>query len=360
MRCSFSRLAGRLLCLMAVAASLAALSGCDGDSSELGPRLLVNRRIQVGEGRIGDTVKSAIVFRNAGGTVLNVKRVRTSCGCGSVEPEPPFAISPGEEKEVSVQFRIGGRKREHVEKVFIETDDPSMRIATVDLIAVVTEGLFARPSVIDFGITPMGEVKQQSLQILSWGGELRSNREGVQVISDAPWLKVEEDEESDGAAYVVALGKDAPLGRHTPTLIVRDNNIGEEVSVPVHVDLRRLVMVVPSAITIAEEDIVSKQPMRFVIKRLDGGSLGRFAGFSGPSDLTVFSVRQEPESPDIACVVLRFSAESPSVDWRQTEQVAFAFDACPSDGLASIITYRSNSQEASNEAVKGGLHEDDD
>jgi len=70
-----------------------------------------------------EEVTHLFTFRNVGKAVLNVERVKSSCGCTAAMPEKR-ELAPGEETKLKVTFRSGTMRDRVVKHVYIDTNDP--------------------------------------------------------------------------------------------------------------------------------------------------------------------------------------------------------------------------------------------
>lgn len=84
----------------------------------------------------GEKVTRIYTIKNVGGDNLNIKEVRTSCGCTAAKPKKNN-LDPGESTELEVTFNSAGREGEQKKTVYVETNDPSNPAAHVTFTANV-------------------------------------------------------------------------------------------------------------------------------------------------------------------------------------------------------------------------------
>ena len=84
-------------------------------------------------------------YENKGKTVVNIKNVRSSCGC-TVATLKKNDVEPGEKGEVTATFKIGGRTGVQSKTVTVETDDPNNPVVNLVLQATIAQALDVQPS----------------------------------------------------------------------------------------------------------------------------------------------------------------------------------------------------------------------
>ncbi|MGI8820727.1 MAG: DUF1573 domain-containing protein [Chthoniobacterales bacterium] len=84
-------------------------------------------------------------YENKGTTQINIKNVRSSCGC-TVASLKKNDVAPGEKGEVTATFKIGGRTGVQQKTVTVETDDPAQPSITLLLKAIIASPLEFQPT----------------------------------------------------------------------------------------------------------------------------------------------------------------------------------------------------------------------
>lgn len=84
-------------------------------------------------------------YENKGSNVINIKNVRSSCGC-TVASLKKNEVAPGEKGEVTATFKIGGRTGIQQKTVTVETDDPTQPSITLLLKAMIATPLELQPT----------------------------------------------------------------------------------------------------------------------------------------------------------------------------------------------------------------------
>ena len=84
-------------------------------------------------------------YENKGKSVVNIKNVRSSCGC-TVASLKKNDVQPGEKGEVTATFNIGGRTGVQTKSVTVETDDPNNPVVNLTLQATIAQAMEIQPT----------------------------------------------------------------------------------------------------------------------------------------------------------------------------------------------------------------------
>lgn len=154
---AFTRFAGFLLFL-----------GCSGQWVDAAPQLVApNPVYDFGELPNTRKVEHQFIVQNNGTEPLEVKKIRSTCGC-TVARAPDEVILPGEEGYVTATFNLVGREGPQEKKVTIYSNDPES--PKVDLIfrGIALQTLRARPQMLVLGrIPPKSEMRTRNLAVTS-------------------------------------------------------------------------------------------------------------------------------------------------------------------------------------------------
>jgi hypothetical protein len=71
-----------------------------------------------------DQASHAFIIKNEGDQRLEIKRVKSSCGCTAAQPKSKV-IEPGQQTEIEVTFNAGPRSGDQKKKITVETNDPA-------------------------------------------------------------------------------------------------------------------------------------------------------------------------------------------------------------------------------------------
>lgn len=92
-----------------------------------------------------DEVVAHFKYENKTDKVINIKNVRSSCGC-TVASLKKNDVAPGESGEVTATFKIGNRTGVQQKAVTVETDAEKDAVTNLTLKAVIPEVLQVQPA----------------------------------------------------------------------------------------------------------------------------------------------------------------------------------------------------------------------
>jgi hypothetical protein len=96
--------------------------------------------------KVGEQEAVAVFkYENKGKTTVNIKNVRSSCGC-TVPALKKNEVAPGEKGELTATFKIGGRTGVQQKTVTVETDHPEQPMTNLILQATIAQALEIVPS----------------------------------------------------------------------------------------------------------------------------------------------------------------------------------------------------------------------
>lgn len=189
-----------------------------------------------GEMENTETVEHDYVVRNEGTLPLELLNVRTSCGCTAATPTKTL-LAPAEEGRIRVSFDLKNRSGRQEKLIIVTCNDPERPTFSMRLVGTAVQSVRAVPSSVFFGRVGPGAVRTRTFRIVAENGDF----EVQSTVSDAPWLLLEEvedtGEEPDPAAktYRVTLAETAPEGDITATVTLRllANRIPKTLLLPV-------------------------------------------------------------------------------------------------------------------------------
>lgn len=135
-----------------------------------------------GDVQEGNIVKHEFVVKNTGDDVLEIKRVRASCGCTAAKPEKN-RLAPGESTTIMVEFNSedrGGIQRKHIYVNSNDPETPELRLSFMCNVLKKEEvtselggpKLKLSRNQHNFGIVNEGEVVSAELEFRNSGSEL--------------------------------------------------------------------------------------------------------------------------------------------------------------------------------------------
>ncbi len=177
-----------------------------------------------GEVYKGEKITHIYKFTNAGQGVLNVEKVRSSCGCTAVNITST-EIEPGGTGEIKVTFYSRSYDGWITKQVFIHSNDPDEPITTLKITAMVKIDLVVNPIRLDFGLIDEGESDFRKLTVLPVALE-RLEIEKLEILSEYVTLESVKYSEGDkkGFEVIVTLSSRTPQGRILDTLRIYTNS----------------------------------------------------------------------------------------------------------------------------------------
>ena len=85
----------------------------------------------------GDKIEHEFVFKNLGENDLEIRNVKSSCGCTAVNVSDE-AIKKGESSSIKAVFNTKGKRNKQTKSITINTNDPSNPVVVVKLTGEVT------------------------------------------------------------------------------------------------------------------------------------------------------------------------------------------------------------------------------
>lgn len=197
-----------------------------GNSAPPGPqpKAVVDRPLyDFGSALEGKMVDHTFALRNAGSAYLDIRGVKTSCGCTVATPSKSH-LAPGETADIKVGFDTHFQKGHQVRTVTAMTNDPDNPTVPMTMQGNVKLQAEATPAQVDFGSVPKGTEKSQEVVVsdLVGGGNfivgpLSNSSHDLKVIQ-----AVRADGKS-GATLKVTMLKSMPVGPFDDTIKVTTN-----------------------------------------------------------------------------------------------------------------------------------------
>jgi len=196
----------------------------------------------------GTQVEHTFTLRNAGGEMLLVDHVKSSCGC-TVGVVSGREVAPGEDTFVAVHLdtaRLAGRT---TKVVTVYTNDPANPAVGLTLTGQVLSDLVATPTPLYLGKVRRGEGIRREITVVS--GRPGGTYAVVDVEHSNPELHASlEPLDGGGQRVVVELDRDVPLGRFSDQLKLRTTSPTEpEMTIPVFGSVEGDVVVLPPQVT---------------------------------------------------------------------------------------------------------------
>jgi hypothetical protein len=192
---------------------------------------LVSPLYDFGSALEGSMVNHTFKFRNAGQGELEIRGVKTSCGCTAAAPTKNH-LAPGEAAEISVGFDTHFQKGHQVRTITAFTNDPDTPQAVMTMQGTVRQQVSATPDQVAFGTVKKGadETREVVITDLVGGGPFSIGP----VENENSSIKVVQEKRSDGkpgAILKVTLLPTMPVGPFDDSIKITTNRIPLTVSV---------------------------------------------------------------------------------------------------------------------------------
>jgi hypothetical protein len=179
----------------------------------------------------GKMVNHVFKIKNTGEGYLDIRGVKTSCGCTTGNPSKTH-VAPGDESEISVGFDTRFQKGHQVRTITAFTNDPNNQQVAMTLQGVIKKQAEASPGEVAFGTVRKGSegTKEVVINDLVGGSPF-----AVGPVSNSnSAIKVSQEKRPDGkpgALLKISLLKTMPIGAFDDTIKVTTNRV------PVNVDV---------------------------------------------------------------------------------------------------------------------------
>jgi hypothetical protein len=180
----------------------------------------------------GTMVSHTFTIRNIGQGYLDIRGVKTSCGCTTGSPSK-MHVAPGDESEIAVSFDTHFQKGHQVRTITAFTNDPANPQVAMTMQGMVKRQVEAEPGEISFGNVKKGTELTRELVV----NDLNPGRGPFQVgpVSNSnSSIKVVEEKRPDGKPGVmlkVSLLKTMPTGPFDDTIKITTNRVPLQVDV---------------------------------------------------------------------------------------------------------------------------------
>ena len=122
----------------------------------------------------GEKPEHIFKIKNTGDEVLEIKRVRASCGCTAAKPSTN-SLKPGEEADINVAFNTAGRSGKQHKTVYVYTNDPKNSMLKLSITGEVEKKpaprLIIRPPSWNLQTITFGEIKRYTATIMNTGNQ---------------------------------------------------------------------------------------------------------------------------------------------------------------------------------------------
>jgi hypothetical protein len=188
------------------------------DSNTVGPQILfASTGFNWGKVESGDLVKHSFVFTNGGDQTLEIRDVRTSCGC-TTSGSWDRRVEPGQTGQIPIQFNSSGFAGWVLKSVTVVCNDPARSNAVLQLAAEVWKPLEVSPPCAVFNIGP--DMTTNQVQVLRITSNLEESVTLSEPTSSDPAFRTELKTIKPGKAYDLAVSMLPPGKPGTLTAVL--------------------------------------------------------------------------------------------------------------------------------------------
>jgi len=150
----------------------------------------------------GQKVEHVYKFENTGNDTLNIKKVKTSCGC-TAAILTNHTIPPAETGEIRVTYNPGSNTGNVKKSITVLTDDPEHSSYRLTIFGEIIEDVSVKPRNVDFGAIYIGE-KTNENKTISIESKSTPNFKIKKITSSKPFIEASISEEKNGKYLVIS------------------------------------------------------------------------------------------------------------------------------------------------------------
>lgn len=172
----------------------------------------------------GEPVSHIFKFKNTGGGVLQIKRVRTSCGCTAALVSQK-KLEPGGTGEIKATFNTKRYRGRQKKSIYVASNDPKNPNLRLQLSATILTAAHLSPRRVNFRDLTRGEEVSRTVQVIADMPALKIT--GVTADPDIFQARIVSqpgEENKQPGKIEITLSHQASVGRHSGNLIVKTNH----------------------------------------------------------------------------------------------------------------------------------------
>ena len=180
----------------------------------------------------GTMVSHTFTIKNTGEGYLDIRGVKTSCGCTTGQPSS-MHVAPGDTSDIAVSFDTHFQKGHQVRTITAYTNDPNNPQVAMTMQGIVKKQVEAVPGEISFGDVKRG-TEQTKEVVVNDLNPARGTFSVGPVSNSNSAIKVEQEKRPDGkpgALLRVSLLKTMPVGPFDDTVKIITNRVPVQVDV---------------------------------------------------------------------------------------------------------------------------------
>lgn len=228
-----------------------------------------------GEKDSEEKVLHDFIVRNTGDATLEIKNVRTSCGCTVAQPENK-SLKPGEQTKIATTLTLKGRQGVTSKTVTVESNDPTNPSFRLELKGTAIAAITIDPRTVSLGRIVDDKPVTQTVSIKATKPDLTFKIESI----DASTLKeftVEQKTVEEGKSYELVLTSNGPLqpGNVNGRIMVRtDSASNPMINISVFAQVIGDIEVAPDTISLQFSEDPAKRSSQYI--RVRGGRVPQF------------------------------------------------------------------------------------
>lgn len=178
----------------------------------------------------GQKVEHIYKFENRGKDILEIKKVKTSCGCTAVILTND-TIPPGETGEIKATFSSGSISGNINKSITVASNDPVTPKFRLTISGEIINDLIINPEHIDFGSVSVGE---ESIKTVTIKSQTEPDFKIKKITSSKPFIDAKIVEEKNGEHIIeIALKHNPVIGRFSGGIYLETNShIQQKVNIP--------------------------------------------------------------------------------------------------------------------------------
>lgn len=203
----------------------------DINASAQGPTIFFeNPDFNFGQIFKGQKIDHIYKFENRGNDVLNIGKVKTSCGCTAAILTSNM-IPPGKTGEIMAVFSSGSSTGNVTKSITVISNDPDHPSYNLTISGEIIEDVSIRPKNIDFGSVHVGEKTDKTVTIRS---QTVPDFKIIKIIPSKPFISASIAEEKNGEYVIkVTLENNPDVGRFSGGIHLETNSqMQEKVNIP--------------------------------------------------------------------------------------------------------------------------------
>lgn len=169
----------------------------------------------------GQKIEHVFEFENRGKDILNIGKVKTSCGC-TAAILTNHSIPPGKKGEIKTTFHSRSLAGNVTKDIAVISNDPERPSYKLTISGEIIEDVIIKPRNIDFGSVRVGEKTNKTVSIKS---QTKPDFKIKKITSSKPFINASIAEEKNGVYVIkVALEHNPEIGRFSGGIVLETNS----------------------------------------------------------------------------------------------------------------------------------------